>query len=128
MTTAMDERMQVGFEDVLHPLAADVSRDVDLANLDFVPWTGRILVERFARDETTKGGIKLPDVSLQDKNYGRVLRLPERNAPEGIAVGDIVMFIPDSPIDVPALGANLVLLDYRDDFEGDVLGVFRPKS
>lgn len=127
MTATIDERMQIGYEGVLHPLPADIARDVDLDKFEFVPWKGRILVEKFSKDETTPAGLHLPDESRQDKNYGKVIKLPAVGAPADIELGDIVMFIEDSPVDVPALGPNLVLLDYRDDFEGDILGVFKPK-
>ena len=127
MTTAIDERMQIGYEDVLHPMPANIARDVDLDKFEFVPWKGRILVKRFSKDEETARGIILPSDTQQEKNYGTVIGLPAIGAPTDIAIGDIVMFIPDSPVEVPELGADLVLLDYRDDFEGDILGVFKPK-
>lgn len=109
------------------PEVSDVSRDIDLDEFEFMPYEGRFLVETFSPDKVSRGGIVLPDIAQEVKNWGRVVTLPEGKAPPGINVGDIVLFADSAGIAVESLGDNFRLLDYRDDFENDVLGVFRPK-
>lgn len=106
-----------------------IARDIDLDSLEFVPWDGRFLVERFAAETETPGGIALPEQAVTKKAWGKVVKLPENNPPNGVSIGDIVVFMEGCGVDMDhVLGDQFVLLDSRDDFDNDVLGVFREKG
>lgn len=111
------------YTDIL-PAVGDVTRDVDLAKYEFIPWRGRFLVERFAPDKVSRGGVEIPSSAQKPKTWGRVVKLPPEGLP-GVELGMIVLFLDGAGENVEPLGENYVLLDHRDDFESDVLGVFR---
>lgn len=104
------------------------SMDLDIDDYVLEPWPGRILVQRFTSESVTQGGIHLPSDSQQIKNWGKVVRMPHHGAPPGIVVGDIVLFLCEAGDPAEAFGENLVLLEYADDFQGDIIGILRKKE
>ncbi len=124
MTTAVEHDI---YATVDKPIG-DFTRDIDTSKMTFVPWPGRFLVKRFEPDKKTKGGLELPDQAQRKKNWGHIVALPEVNAPPGVQVGTLVLFLDGAGEVVEALGDDFILLDYRDDFDNDVLGIFVPKA
>lgn len=116
------------YESIL-PGVGDISRDINMEDFEFFPWTGRILVKRFRPDTESVGGLSIPKEAQQEKNWGPVVKLPERNPPEGVSVGDLILFLDGAgTLAGQAFGADFVLLDYTGEFDNDVLGIFRPKG
>lgn len=124
MTTTKDNGV---YDGVISQGVGDFSSDIDTSKMKFIPWPGRFLVKRFEPDKKTKGGLELPDAAQRKKNWGHIVALPEANAPPGVRVGTLVLFLEGAGEPVEALGDDFILLDYRDDFDNDVLGVFVPK-
>lgn len=106
----------------------DFSGDIDLDKMRFVPWPGRFLVKRFEQEKKTKGGLELPDQAQRKKNWGHIVALPVAKAPPGVEIGTVVLFLDGAGELIESLGDDYVLLDYRDDFDNDVLGIFEPKT
>lgn len=105
----------------------DPGRDIDLDDYDLVPWSGRVLVRDFPPDAKTKGGIHLPDAAQERKSWGEVIRLPGSKSPEGVELGDILVYFVDAGDPVTAFGEGLRLLDCNAD-GGDILGVMMKKT
>lgn len=115
------------YADVDTPIG-DFAGDIDMTKLEFVPWPGRFLVKRFQADKQTKGGLTLPEEAIRKKNWGHVVALPIDRAPPGVKLGTIVLFLDGAGELIESMGDEYVLLDYRDDFDNDVLGIFQPKA
>ena len=115
------------YHDLIDQPMPDPERDIDLAEYTLVPWPGRVLVRRFPADTLTKGGLHLPRDVQEAKSWGEVVALPERCAPEGIEVGDCVVFLQDAGDPVEAFGKGLVMLDYTEESLGDIMGVLKKK-
>jgi chaperonin GroES len=89
------------------------------------PLSDRILVERVAEDEKTKGGIIIPDTAKEKPAEGKIVatgngRMGEdgKLLPMDIKVGDRVLFSKYGGTDVKIDGTDYLIL--RQD---DVLGI-----
>ena len=89
------------------------------------PLSDRILVERIAEDEKTKGGIIIPDTAKEKPAEGKIVatgngRMGEdgKLLPMHVKVGDRVLFSKYGGTDVKIDGIDYLIL--RQD---DVLGV-----
>ncbi len=89
------------------------------------PLSDRILVERVAEDEKTKGGIIIPDTAKEKPAEGKIVatgngRLGEdgKLLPMDVKVGDRILFSKYGGTDVKIDGSDYLIL--RQD---DVLGV-----
>ena len=89
------------------------------------PLSDRILVERVAEDEKTKGGIIIPDTAKEKPAEGKIVasgngRMGEdgKLLPMDVKVGDRILFSKYGGTDVKIDGADYLIL--RQD---DVLGV-----
>ena len=89
------------------------------------PLSDRILVERVAEDEKTKGGIIIPDTAKEKPAEGKIVatgngRMGEdgKLLPMDVKVGDRVLFSKYGGTDVKIDGSDYLIL--RQD---DVLGV-----
>jgi co-chaperonin GroES (HSP10) len=123
-TTEVPAALQAELDTDFGPMA----RDFDPNRFELVPWAGRFLVKQFPREEFSEKGLKLPEQCQEDKNWGRVIRLPEINPPEGVKVGDIVMFIKDSGQPVDAFGKGYILLQWHGEYENDLIGIIRKRE
>lgn len=96
-----------------------VPRETNLMNV--VPLGDKLVVKRLDAEETTSGGIVLPDAARDKPHQGRVLSvgdgpmLPngERSAPE-VKEGDRVVFGSYSGNEVTIDGQNLLILRLSD--------------
>ncbi len=89
------------------------------------PLSDRILVERVAEDEKTKGGIIIPDTAKEKPAEGKIVatgngRMGEdgKLLPMDVKVGDTILFSKYGGTDVRIDGGDYLIL--RQD---DVLGV-----
>ena len=89
------------------------------------PLSDRILVERVAEDEKTKGGIIIPDTAKEKPAEGKIVatgngRMGEdgKLLPMDVKVGDRILFSKYGGTDVKIDGTDYLIL--RQD---DVLGV-----
>ena len=89
------------------------------------PLSDRILVERVAEDEKTKGGIIIPDTAKEKPAEGKIVatgngRMGEdgKLLPMDVKVGDRVLFSKYGGTDVKIDGTDYLIL--RQD---DVLGI-----
>ena len=89
------------------------------------PLSDRILVERVAEDEKTKGGIIIPDTAKEKPAEGKIVatgngRMGEdgKLLPMDVTVGDKVLFSKYGGTDVKIDGTDYLIL--RQD---DILGV-----
>ncbi len=89
------------------------------------PLSDRILVERVAEDEKTKGGIIIPDTAKEKPAEGKIVatgngRMGEdgKLLPMDVKVGDSILFSKYGGTDVKIDGSDYLIL--RQD---DVLGV-----
>mgnify|MGYP006305487901 FL=1 len=89
------------------------------------PLSDRILVQRVAEDEKTKGGIIIPDTAKEKPAEGKVVatgngRMGEdgKLLPMDVKVGDRVLFSKYGGTDVKIAGEDYLIL--RQD---DVLGI-----
>lgn len=93
--------------------------------MSFRPLSDRILVERVEEDETTKGGIIIPDTAKEKPAEGKVVatgngRMGEDGTllPMDVKVGDRVLFSKYGGTEVKIDGSDYLIM--RQD---DVLGV-----
>lgn len=115
------------FQGNIEDKQGEVSRDLDLDEHQFIPWPGRILVKKFPRETTSKGGVEIHGTAAAEKNWGRVVRIPDSADSSDIAdvvVGTVVMWLEGAGVPLDNLGEDLILLDYRNDFDHDLLGFF----
>lgn len=103
-----------------------IPRGMDVANMEFRPWPGRFLVKREDPEEVTRGGIHLPQTSLEKKAYGKVISVGD--GCKNVGVGDLVLFIDHSGYPMTMLGEGYELLDAADGADCDVLGTFLAKT
>jgi chaperonin GroES len=89
------------------------------------PLSDRILVERIAEDEKTKGGIIIPDTAKEKPAEGKIVatgngRMGEdgKLLPMDVKVGDRVLFSKYGGTDVKIDGSDYLIM--RQD---DILGV-----
>ena len=91
------------------------------AGVELVPLDDRVVVERLEAEETTAGGIVIPDTAKEKPQKakviaagpGKLLDSGER-APMGVAVGDLVLLGKYSGTDVTVEGTEYVILRESD--------------
>lgn len=92
-----------------------------------VPLGDKVVVKRLAAEETTVGGIVLPDAARERPRQGRVLSVGDgKLLPSGgrashvVQEGDRVIFSSYGGIEVKVDGEELLILD-----EADILAVMK---
>lgn len=90
------------------------------------PVGDRIVVKAMEQEETTRGGVILPDTAKEKPNRGKVLAVGSgrvndegKRIPLEIAVGNTVLYGKYSGTEVKIEGEEYVILQERD-----VLGIF----
>ncbi len=91
------------------------------AGVNLVPLDDRVVVERLEAEETSAGGIVIPDTAKEKPQKakviaagpGKLLDSGER-APMGVAVGDLVLLGKYSGTDVTVEGTEYVILRESD--------------
>ncbi len=91
------------------------------AGVNLVPLDDRVVVERLEAEETSAGGIVIPDTAKEKPQKakviaagpGKLLDSGER-APMGVAVGDLVLLGKYSGTDVTVEGDEYVILRESD--------------
>lgn len=99
---------------------------MDISTMTFKPWPGRFLVEREDPDSVTRGGIHLPETSVEKKAYGKVISVGD--GCHGVEVGSTVLFIDNAGFPMPMLGEGFTLLESGEGADCDVLGTFSKKT
>ncbi len=116
-------------DEIAKPPGGELRVDINLDEYDFVPWAGRFLVKEFPPDEMTSGKegtrLHIPDSAKERKCWGRVLSVGSEIS--DVDIGAIILFNIGAGTDLSIVGEGLRLMDYRDDFENDVLGTFVKK-
>merc|ERR1711893_201531 len=92
----------------------------------FIPMFDRVLVERFAAETKTKGGVLLPDKAQEKVLKATVVATGQgartdsgQVVPPSVKAGDVVL--------LPEYGGTKVLLEDKEYFlfrDGDILGKF----
>lgn len=97
------------------------------AKLNVRPLHDRILVRRMEGEETTSGGIIIPDTAKEKPQQGEIVatgkgRVTEdgKELPLEVKVGDKVLFSKYAGTDIKLDGADYLMMR-----EEDVLGVFQ---
>lgn len=92
-----------------------------------VPLGDKVVVKRLAAEETTAGGIVLPDAAQERPQQGRVLSVGDgKLLPSGeraahvVQEGDRVIFSSYAGTEVEVDGAELLILD-----ENDILAILK---
>jgi chaperonin GroES len=95
-----------------------------------LPLHDRVLIRRIEREETTKGGLIVPDTAKEKPSEGEVLSVGEgtRTAageliPMAVKVGDRILFGKWSGSEVRLEGEDLLIMK-----ESDILGVMQGDS
>ena len=93
--------------------------------MKFKPLADRILVRRSKHDETSKGGIIIPDIAKDKPTEGLVMSVgPGKRLEDGtvvpvaVSAGDTILFGKYSGSDIKVEGEELLIV--RED---DVLGI-----
>ena len=91
----------------------------------FTPLHDRVLVERIESDETTKGGLIIPDSAKEKPAEGEVISCGEgarKDSGEliemGVKAGDRILFGKWSGTEVTIAGEELIIMK-----ESDILGI-----
>ena len=99
-------------------------------SLNVKPLADRVIVEPAAAEETTAGGIIIPDTAKEKPMEGEIVAVGSgaRNdsgdlIPMEVKVGDRVLFGKYSGTDVSVSGEDLVIIK-----ESDVMGIVEGKS
>ena len=89
------------------------------------PLADKVLVERLQAEDTTKGGIVLPDSAKEKPRRGKVLSVGDgklldsgERAEFQVKVGDTVLFTSYGGTEIKADGQELLVMD-----ESDILAV-----
>lgn len=89
--------------------------------MKLVPLGDKVIVKRLPADETTRGGIALPDSARERPREGRVLSigdgrlLPDgRRIPHQVAEGDRVLFASYAGSEVIVDGEEMLLMSEED--------------
>lgn len=92
-----------------------------------VPLGDKVVIKRLAAEETTAGGIVLPDAAQQRPQQGRVLSVGDgKMLPSGeraghvVQEGDRVIFSSYAGMEVKVDGEELLILD-----ESDILAILK---
>ena len=93
--------------------------------MKLVPLGEKVVIKRLEAEETTAGGIVLPDTAREKPQQGRVLSVGDgRLMPDGsraghqVGEGDRVLFAGYAGTDVEVDGEELLIMD-----EGEILAV-----
>ena len=93
--------------------------------MNFKPLFNNILVERIEEQNTTKGGIIIPDTAKEKPSRGKVLSVGDgailengNKQPMNIKVGDIILFSKWGGTEIKLDGQDRVIMK-----ETDVLGI-----
>ncbi len=93
--------------------------------MNFKPLFNNILVERIEEQNTTKGGIIIPDTAKEKPSRGKVLSIGDgailengNKQPMNVKVGDIVLFSKWGGTEIKLDGQDRVIMK-----ETDVLGI-----
>ncbi len=93
--------------------------------MKLVPLGEKVVIKRLEAEETTAGGIVLPDTAREKPQQGRVLSVGDgRLLPDGsrarhqVGEGDRVLFAGYAGTDVVVDGEELLIMD-----EGEILAV-----
>jgi len=86
------------------------------------PLHDRVLVRRLEQEERTAGGLIIPDTAKEKPQQGEVLAVgPGRRAentgelvPQGVAVGDTVVYSKYGGTEITVDGEDLLILSGRD--------------
>jgi chaperonin GroES len=91
------------------------------AGVALVPLDDRVVVERLEAEETTAGGIVIPETAKEKPQKARVIAAGPgkqldtgERAPMGVAVGDLVLLGKYSGTDVTVEGTEYVILRESD--------------
>lgn len=101
-------------------------KGMDIDAMEFKPWAGRFLVKIADPESVTKGGIHIPETSLEKKAYGKVISVGD--GCNGVEVGAIVLFIDTAGYPMPMLGKGYTLLESGEGADCDVLGTFSSET
>lgn len=93
------------------------------------PGPENIVVQQFLPVETSDGGVVLPEQTQQYRPEGRIVKAGAAVPPDQVALGDVVMYVPNAKTDLPMMGktggiCHYVLVHYKDitlRCPGDVL-------
>ncbi|UQZ87989.1 co-chaperone GroES [Deltaproteobacteria bacterium Smac51] len=90
------------------------------------PLSDRVLVQRLEEEETTKGGIIIPDTAKEKPQQGKVVAIGEgklldngNRVTPGVKVGETVLFGKYAGTEIKVDGQEYLIL--RED---DIFGVF----
>ena len=93
--------------------------------MNFKPLFNNILVERIEEQNTTKGGIIIPDTAKEKPSRGKVLSVGDgailengNKQPMNVKVGDIILFSKWGGTEIKLDGQDRVIMK-----ETDVLGI-----
>ncbi|WP_417280108.1 co-chaperone GroES [Celeribacter sp.] len=93
--------------------------------MSFTPLHDRVLVRRIEGDETTKGGLIIPDTAKEKPQEGEVVsvgaggrRKDGERIPMDVKAGDRILFGKWSGSEIKLDGEDLLIMK-----EGDILGV-----
>ena len=93
--------------------------------MNFKPLFNNILVERIEEQNTTKGGIIIPDTAKEKPSKGKVLSVGDsailengNKQPMNVKVGDIILFSKWGGTEIKLDGQDRVIMK-----ETDVLGI-----
>ena len=93
--------------------------------MNFKPLFNNILVERIEEQNTTKGGIIIPDTAKEKPSRGKVLSIGDgailengNKQPMNVKVGDIILFSKWGGTEIKLDGQDRVIMK-----ETDVLGI-----
>ena len=96
-----------------------------MAKLSFKPLGGRVLIDPIEQEETTAGGIILPETAKEKPQEGKILAAGPgdrdddgKRVPMDVSVGDKVLFAKYSGTEVKMDGKKLLILR-----ESDILGI-----
>lgn len=97
----------------------------DLTDISlFEPQTGYVVLQQWTEEETTAGGIIIPDAQDRRLSVGWVLKIGAVDPAQGACLaakeGDTVLFCDYAPTSLEALGKNILTIK-----ASDVLGIFR---
>lgn len=100
------------------------------SKLKLKPLGGRVIVEPLEQEETTAGGILLPETAKEKPQEGKVLAAgpgdrDEKGAriPMDVKVGDNVLFAKYSGTEIKVDGKKLLIMR-----ESDILAIVEPKE
>lgn len=93
--------------------------NTSMANVSFKPISDRVLVKPAAAEETTKGGIIIPDTAKEKPQRGTVIAIGtgKKDEPITVKVGDTVLYGKYSGTEITLEGDEYLIMR-----ESDILG------